>query len=252
MTWYARLPAPRIDLSSAQDGSVPALAQAIEAETGYRVLAFDTTMEHGIPSVWAMAVCPPGTDQPALVCSAGAHLDPEQAASGALCELGPILTNAIGRYPSIVERGRAMADDPSLVTTMDDHPVLYASHEASSRLEFLTTSAQSLSFADVQARHGTTDAFQSSDLTEDLTEMVHRLLRCGLDVIVVDQTTPEHRAGGFCCVKVIVPGALPMTFGHDNRRIHGLPRLLKVTSLLGYRDQALLPQDVNPHPHPFP
>jgi ribosomal protein S12 methylthiotransferase accessory factor len=50
-------------------------------------------------------------------------------------------------------------------------------------------------------------------------------------------------------VKVIVPGALPMTFGHGNRRVHGLLRLLEVLRLLGYRHRALLPQEVNPHPH---
>jgi len=252
MTWYARLPAARINLSSARDRSVPMLADAIEAETGYQLLLFDTTMEHGIPSVWGMAVCPPGTGQPALACSAGAHLDPEQAASGALCELGPILTDLIGQYPESAERGRAMADDSSLVVSMDDHSVLYANHEASSRLEFLTASVQSRSFADIQSCHGTADTFQNADLTDDLTEMVRRLWRHELDVIVVDQTTPEHRASGFCCVKVIVPGTLPMTFGHDNRRIHGLPRLSEVPRLLGYRDRSLPPQDVNPHPHPFP
>jgi len=252
MTWYTRLPAPRIDLSSAHDRSVPMLAYAIEAETAYRVLAFDITTEHGIPSVWAMAVCPPDTDQPALACSAGAHLDPEQAARGALCELGPILTDLIGRHPGIADGSRAMVADSSLVTTMDDHSVLYANHQASSRLEFLTASAQSCNFADIRARHGTGGAFQNADLTEDLTEMVRRLRCHDLDVIVVDQTTPEHRADGFCCVKVIIPGALPMTFGHDNRRIHGLPRLLEVPKLLGYRDKALLPQDINPYPHPFP
>ena len=91
-----------------------------------------------------------------------------------------------------------------------------------------------------------------TDLTDDVTETARRLWWHGLDVIVVDQTTPEHRAGGFCCVKVIIPGALPMTFGHYNRRTQGLPRLLEVPRLLGYRDKALLPQDINPHPHPFP
>ncbi len=111
---------------------------------------------------------------------------------------------------------------------------------------------QSRSFADIQSCHGTADTFQNTDLTDDLTEMVRRLWRHELDVIVVDQTTPEHRASGFCCVKVIVPGTLPMTFGHDNRRIHGLPRLFEVPMLLGYRDQLLPSQDVNPHPHPFP
>jgi ribosomal protein S12 methylthiotransferase accessory factor len=252
LAWYARLPAARIDLSSARDRSIPVLAEAIEAETGYQVLAFDTTTEHGIPSVWAMAVHPPGTEQPALACAAGAHLDPELAASRALSELGPILVDLIKRYPGVAERGRAMVGDPSLVVTMEDHSVLYANHEASARLDFLTTAAQSRNFADIRRRHGVADAFRNTDLTDDLTEVVRRLQRHGLDVVVVDQTTPEHRAGGFSCVKAIVPGMLPMTFGHDNRRIHGLPRLFEVPKLLGYCDRALPPQDVNPHPHPFP
>src|SRR5258708_17811977 len=98
------------------------------------------TAEDGIPSVGAVGVCPPDADQPALAGSAGAPLDPEQAARGALCELGPILTDLIGRHPGIADGSRAMVADSSLVTTMDDHSVLYANHQASSRLEFLTAS----------------------------------------------------------------------------------------------------------------
>ncbi len=251
-TWYARLPAPRIELSSARDRSIPLLARAIEAETGYQVVAFDTTMEYGIPSVWAMAVRPPGAQQPALACAAGAHLDPELAASRALCELGPLLADLINRYPDVAPRSRALADDPSQVVTMDDHCVLYADAEAATRLGFLTAAGPSRSFADIQARYDIADAFRHADLTDDLTEVVRRLGRHGLDVIVVNQTTPEHLAGGFCCVKTIVPGLLPMTFGHHNRRTHGLPRLLEVPRLLGYRDRALRPDEINPHPHPFP
>ena len=252
MTWYARLPVARIDLSSARDRSIPMLAGTIEAETGYRLQAFDTTMEHGIPSVWAMAVRPPGAAQPALACSAGAHLDPERAISGALCELGPILVDLVAKYPDVAERSRAMVSDPSLVAAMDDHSVLYASDEACGRLDFLTESARSRSLADMRSGHRSATTLQNDDLTDDLTDMVSRLRTHGLDVIVVDQTTPEHRAEGFSCVKVIVPGMLPMTFGHGNRRIHGLPRLFEVPRLLGYRDRAMPPQDVNPHPHPFP
>jgi ribosomal protein S12 methylthiotransferase accessory factor len=228
------------------------LAQAIEAETGYRVLAFDTTMEHGLPSVWAMAVCPSGAQQPALTCAAGAHLDPEAATSRALAELGPILADLIRRYPQVAQRGRAMVDDPGLVVTMDDHSAVYANQEAAARLGFLTASEQSRSLADISDFHGVAGAFRNADLTDDLAEVVRRLRRHALDVIVVDQTTPEHRAGGFSCVKVIVPGMLPMTFGHQYRRVHGLPRLFEVPRLLGYRDRALLPAEVNPHPHPFP
>lgn len=252
MTWYARLPASRIDLRSARDCSIPLLAHAIEAETGYQVLVYDTTMEYGIPSVWAMAICPAGQRLPALACAAGAHLDTEQAAARALSELGPILSDLIERYPDLASRGAAMADDPDLVVTMDDHSVLYASHEARTRLEFLATPGPSRSFAELALIHGLIGAYQNADLTADLTEMMTRLRGQGLDVIVVDQTTAEQRAGGFRCVKTIVPGLLPMTFGHQNRRTHGLPRLLEVPKLLGYRDRALSPGEINPHPHPFP
>jgi ribosomal protein S12 methylthiotransferase accessory factor len=251
MTWYARLPVPPVDLSSAQDRSIPLLAEVIEAEMGYRLQAFDTTMEHAIPSVWVLAVSD-DADRPALACSAGAHLDPELAAGGALSELGPILADLLSRYAEIADRGRAMAGDASLVTTMDDHSVLYTSREAAPRLDFLTTGQRSRGFADLRLRSRTAADFAHADLTEDLAAAVARLWAHGLDVIVVDQTTPEHRTGGFWCVKVIVPGTLTMTFGHANRRVHGLPRLFEVPKLLGYRDEPLSPEDVNPHPHPFP
>jgi ribosomal protein S12 methylthiotransferase accessory factor len=112
MTWYARLHAARTDLSSARDRSIPMVAAAIEQETGYRVQVFDITMEHGIPSVWAMAVRPPGAAKPALACSAGAHLDPERAVGGARPSLAPSLMtwplgipmspSAAGRWSAIL------------------------------------------------------------------------------------------------------------------------------------------------------
>src|SRR6266702_726042 len=88
------------------------------------------------------------------------------------------------------------------------------------------------SLAEIRRRRVAAGAFRNLDLTDDLTVVLRRLRRHGLDVVVVDQTTPEHRAGGFSCVKAIVPGTLPMTFGHDNRRTYGLPRLFQVPKLL--------------------
>jgi len=61
----------------------------------------------------------------------------------------------------------------------------------------------------------------------------------------VQQTTDEHRAGGFDCVKVVVPGTLPMTFGHSLRRTDGIPRILDVPVTLGYRDRPLQPFEIN-------
>jgi ribosomal protein S12 methylthiotransferase accessory factor len=66
------------------------LAAAITEETGYRLLAFDVTLEQRIPSVWLMAVDDAGDPlRPRVSCAAGAHLDPDCALAGALHELAP-------------------------------------------------------------------------------------------------------------------------------------------------------------------
>jgi ribosomal protein S12 methylthiotransferase accessory factor len=78
-----------------------------------------------------------------------------------------------------------------------------------------------------------------------------KFLKAGRDVIIIDQTAPEHQRLNFHCVKVIIPGSIPMTFGHKYRRTHDLPRLLEVPKRLGYRQQ-LSYEDLQTEPHPFP
>jgi len=249
MTWSTHRPASRIDLGSARDRTVPLIAEAIQAEMGYQVTAFDITLEQNVPCVWAMGVDLSGNDKrPKAACAAGSHLDPERAAENALSELGPSLADLIRRYPEQRDHAREMAKNPSLVTEMSDHSLLYANPEAFGRLRFLTGSARVCRLDGLSPQAG----FRNADLRDDLAELLRRYLDSGLDVIVVDQTTLEHRAGGFACVKVIIPGTLPMTFGHNFRRVHGLPRLFEVPTRLGYHDRPLRERDINPDPHPFP
>jgi len=91
-----------------------------------------------------------------------------------------------------------------------------------------------------------------ADLTADLTDLIEAFRRINLDVIVVDQTTPEIARNGLYCVKVLIPGLLPMTFGYHLTRLTGLERVLRVPAELGYRKRMLTPRQLNPHPHPFP
>lgn len=250
LTWYARMPVPRIDLRSAHDPTIPLQAAAITAETGYQILAFDTTMEQRIPCVWAMAVNVDGTaTRPKTISAAGSHLTLERATLNALSELGPILWDFTRHFPSEADRARQMAADSSLVMTMHDHSTLYGEPQVFDRLDFLTSSTglRSLSLPAPDQ-----DAFRNADLRDDLLSMLHCFLNSGMDVIVIDQTTPEHQTGGFACVKVLAPGTVPMTFGHHNRRVDRLPRLYQVPHLLGYQPQPLRHDDLNSHPHPFP
>ncbi|MEV4813553.1 TOMM precursor leader peptide-binding protein [Micromonospora avicenniae] len=249
MTWYARMPAPRIDLRSARRRTVPLIADAIQAETAYQVQTYDMTLEQGIPCVWAMAVDPSDDDdRPKAVCAAGSHLDPETAAENALSELGAILVDLMRRYPGQRDDAERMVRDGSLVTEMAHHSLLYGARTAFTRFDFLTNSPRSVTFAEMAQP----DRFRNADLSDDLRELVRRYLDEGMDVIAVDQTTPEQRVQGLACAKVIIPGTLPMTFGHTLRRVDGIPRLHEIPHRLGYRDRRLQASDVNPHPHPFP
>ncbi|QHF23444.1 TOMM precursor leader peptide-binding protein [Rathayibacter sp. VKM Ac-2804] len=243
-TWYTRTTPAAIDLSSCRDPLVPAQAVAITAATGFDVAAFDVTTDWGIPAVWLLATRQGGSG-PAALCTAGAALDPERALLGALSELGPILADLLRRYPGEEAHAAEMVRDPLAVRTMLDHSALYAHPDALHRLEFLRD-GPTIGIDDVGGAHRVRP--DAADLAVDLRAVVERIG----EVLVVDQTTPEHRAGGFSCVKVLVPGAVPMTFGHRNRRTDGLPRLLELPRRLGRLDRDLLPDELNPDPHPFP
>ncbi|RNL84186.1 TOMM precursor leader peptide-binding protein [Halostreptopolyspora alba] len=249
LTWYARLAAPALALDSATDPLLPLMVERLERATGRRLRVFDTTTEHGVPSVWAMAVHPDDDLRtPKALCAAGADLDPQRAIAEALVELASMVPWQNETYPRRLADAQRMLVDPYEVRTMGDHAILYSHPEAFERFSFLPDSGDSWAIADrFQGRPHTA----GENLREDLDTMVGRYADHGQEVIVVDQTTPEHRAGGFSCAKVIVPGLLPMTFGHEMRRVDGLSRLLEVPRLLGHRATALDPGEINPHPHPF-
>jgi len=152
------------------------------------------------------------------------------------------------------ERGRAraleMLLDPMAVKEMEDHSYLYFLPEAFEQLSFLYHSPRQQSF---QEPVGSFEyQFDSPELRDDLCHLIDYYLKLGIDIIVVDQTSLEQAAQGFRCVKVLMPGMLPMTFGHQYRRVSGFKRLSQLPYQLGYSTRPLADADINPYPHPFP
>ncbi len=255
LTWYARLPVPPVDLTTARDWRIPVLVERIRQEGGHQVRAFATTTEYGVAGAWVMAVHPdPGaagspTCEPAALCAAGAHFDPERALLNGLLELAANLGWNRAAYRTEADRITGLVADPEQVRDMRDHALLYCHPDAFDRFGFLALDDPGLP---VREAFATADCRpRGTDLRSDLAALVERFTARGQDVVVVDQTTDEHRAGGLACAKVIVPGLLPMTFGHRMRRTHGLPRLHQVPVVLGHRAPGP-PAPPNPHPHPFP
>ncbi|GGH19959.1 TOMM precursor leader peptide-binding protein [Paenibacillus segetis] len=247
MTWYAKLQVPRLDIKSSGDSELILMALRLEAVTGYELSLFNTTMENGIPSIWALAK---GRSEHNvnLICSAGAHLDPLRAAKSAIHELAGMIPMAERRLKERRLEAEAMLDDSFLVQQMEDHSLLYSLPQAEERLHFLLDERNPIrTFA---------EEFHSlpwqEDLTEDLKQILSVFHSLQMDVIVVDQSSSETLRNGLRCVKVLIPGMLPMTFGHHLTRLIGLNRVLDVPMQLGYADRRLTPQELNPYPHPFP
>jgi ribosomal protein S12 methylthiotransferase accessory factor len=247
LTWYAQLSVPGLDLGSVEDKELRLMVNRLQAVTGYDLHLFNTTMENEIPSVWAVAK---NTRQQGvnLICAAGAHLNPLRAVKSAVHELAGMLQVLDEKLEANREVYVRMYHNPFQVQQMEDHSMLYSLPQAESRLHFLMNHNRPLqTFAEAfkpRALH--------TDLTDDLKGILQVFRGLQLDVIVVDQTTPEIRRNGLHCVKVLIPGMLPMTFGHHLTRLEGLDRVLRIPVTLGYAKQPLRREQLNPHPHPFP
>ncbi len=219
--WYRRLRLPELDLDDVDDDLRASIARC-ELITGARFRAHLATMEYGFPAVWLIADCA-GADGPATVAGASAHPDLRTAVAGGVEELAHRVLALRHRYSD--RRGEAlrMLDDPFRVRTIHDHPLVNALPEARGRFAFLSRDEPRIALRDVRRPAGGTRT--------ELRRAVAGLLAAGFDVLVVDQTMPELGPARLHCVKVLVPGLIPMTFGHAFRRVDNLPRLLPSTPL---------------------
>ncbi|MEU9715988.1 TOMM precursor leader peptide-binding protein [Streptomyces sp. NPDC047976] len=254
MAWYARTPLRRVALP---DGDPEVLHLADRAElAGYGLALFDATNDFGVPAVIAVARhADPRSAAPQVFVAAGAHHDPRAAIRSAVVEAVTNVFNAAQRLraePDVCDprRLRPMLERPELVVTLSDHTALYALPEARPRLDFLYGGDdRPAPWREVWP--GAPEPV--ADLAGLLDATVRRLAGAGLEVLVVGQDEAGMRGRlGLHTAKAVVPGALPMTFGHVNRRTRGLPRLLEVPHRLGRAAGPLRHDRLPLHPHPFP
>lgn len=247
MTWYAKLNLPRLDPFTADDQELELMVERMRAVAGYDLYLYNSTMEHGIPSIWAMAKNrkEKGLN---LICAAGAHLDPVRAVKSAVHELAGMMLNLDEKLEANQEEYESMLQDSSLVRQMDDHGMLYGLPQAEERLSFLLDNNDPMRTFKEEFKWKS----NHTDLTDDLQDILQVFHQLNLDVIIVDQSTPETLRNNLYCVKVLIPGMLPMTFGHHFTRLTGLERVLRVPMELRFKIKPLTPEQLNPYPHPFP
>ncbi|MED4014592.1 TOMM precursor leader peptide-binding protein [Sutcliffiella cohnii] len=251
VSWYNRLQLVEIDIDDlGEDFRI--LNEVIKAD-GYEVKFFDTTMELGVPTVWALMV---NTNADAVVktySAAGCHFNPEKALMSAFIEVVssvPVYNKVFGEE-HLVQRKNTIFEDGDKATEFQDHVLLYSHPDALERLEFLINTKEKKTLKELHPEWYETNAFKSWDLTEDLETLLHRMYEHYDDVYVVDITGDFIKSFDLSCVKVLVPGMLTMTFGHQHRRMD-MDRILNGPVIANRLQQPIEEKNINPFPHPFP
>ncbi|PEU19225.1 MULTISPECIES: TOMM precursor leader peptide-binding protein [unclassified Bacillus (in: firmicutes)] len=251
-TWYAQLPLPELDINSLRSTKAKFLLERITSLYDYDVRLFNMTNDIGIPSIMTVAQNKKEGDLQVL-CASASNLRVELAVEGALKELGPLIPHYQGRIRNEYTNALEMHHNPEKVIYMEDHAFVNGIKESVPRFDFLLNRSQKLSSIEETFASVETDFDMSSnDMIVILKNVVSRILDANLDIMVIKQTTPELEKTGLHAVKVLIPGMIPMTFGHSLKRIRGLKRLLGMPMLLGYKNRKLEYEELNPYPHPFP
>ncbi|MDQ1411766.1 MAG: ribosomal protein methylthiotransferase accessory factor [Acidimicrobiaceae bacterium] len=248
MAWCRRMPLPEITHPSIIDATSRMLLDGIEAR-GFDVHVLASTYDLGLPAIWALAVNRDPHAVPATYSAAGSSPVPGEAVRAALWELAQLVARPVDWDVDAVGR---LVDDPSLVDTIEDHVHLSAMPERRDRV------------TEVLGGPGTTmgDAFPGwprqlsrsaqGDVRGSLDHLAALCAAAGLDeVLVVDQSTMDHRDLGLRVARVIVPGILPMCFGAPQQRLGGLPRLERALAALRRGANGADPDPMF-DPHPFP
>jgi ribosomal protein S12 methylthiotransferase accessory factor len=214
--WYNRSQRPAVDLGQFDDSYIRDLQSQL-AETGRRLWVLDVTSDLGIPSFVAITHWMQN-GQENIEFGSGAHFDPRIALLRALTELNQFLS--IGLMGG--GTGEKSSLDGTTPLRLRDHPYLTPSNKAA-------------------IQPGLGAKLDHLDTREQVMTCVRLAKRVGLDFLVLDQTRPDIEVP---VVRVIVPG-----LRHFYRRF-APGRLYDVPVKLGWRDQPLLENELNPiHPH---
>lgn len=246
LAWHRAVPLPSIDPVSVTDAESVMLADVIRGH-GYDLHLLAATADLAIPVVWALAVHRE-LAFPATFSSAGASPDPMEAIRSALWELGQLVK--AGQELDEAQARRAAADHWR-IAQIEDHIRVNALPALAPRVTRVL-GGQQLPVAD--AFPGWPDRFieqARGDVTAALRCVAGLYAAAGLDeILLVDQSSAEHTELGLTAVKAVVPGIVPMCFGHAHQRLAGLPRLARAMQAAHGQPpaQAQLPLD----PHPFP
>lgn len=208
------------------------------------IQVFDISLDLPIPVLFLL-LQRPAEFGPTLCIGASARLSPRRAVRKCMAEAG----QAFPYFRFLLETDPHWqpAADLSNLTSFDHHSMFYLKRPD------LIPEAFSFCYEEPER----VPLSQMPDVSTgrvlgDLNYCIDRLSEQGLEVIVVEITTPDILEVGMRVVRVLVPGLVPL-HGNHLRPFLGARRLFEVPHQLGWERSGWSPgQGLNPFPHPFP
>lgn len=235
--WQAMMSPPQVSRQGIPS-AIDDMIRRFEA-SGDSIVLLDIATDNAVPAFAAMLYSD-RPERPAIVCAAGADLDPEVAVSRALTRLASTRRRAIG----------APADDEpptpddgwrDMVGPLD-HLLIAADHGNRASFDFATGSEIRRDLNEYEPRG-------CCSIEADLDTMVRLVETTGHHVYVVDLTPADIAALGLSACRVVVPGYHLLHATYRLRTLGG-DRLYEAPQRLGYRGINRGGPD-NPLPHPF-
>ncbi len=239
LTWNARLTLPLLDASD--DPDICRFGRVYLAPTGLPVRVVDMSQIHGVPTALALVR---GSDHDPVALAVGAACAPsiQEAWKKAVSEAFAV--RAWARSLRLQFPDRRFSPGFRDVVSFEDRVLLHALAENVGYASFLDNSTKARRLRSVPDVEGT-------ETEEQLRAIVSRLYRNGIDIYAVDVTAPDIRNAGLHVIRVVATDLCMLDVPHRARYLGGR-RLYEVPVELGLRPEPLLPDDVNPYPHPFP
>lgn len=234
VTWSNRLSLPLLDWS--RERALTELDRRYFRPSGLAYSAVDLSAFFEVPTVLGV-VRDDRVPGAALGVGAAAAARIEEAWVGALAEAFSVRT-----WARLTWDGRDGA--PAAIETFDDHIRFYGSPERAELTRFLDASSDRRDVRDVPRLEG-------DDVGAQIRALAARLQARGASAYAADVTAPDIADAGLRVAKVVAPELCALDVAHDARFLGGR-RLYRAAFELGLRATPLTPDELNPHPHPFP
>ena len=237
--WMGHIPALRVAAADVPDSSVKKLAHEY-ANRGVHLDVYLLTTDTAAHI--AAAVARDESQLPARALGLGAAFNPVHAVRRAVAEAAQVRLSLLIMLQDTKARGRAswLAEDPSRVSTMEDHGLLYAMPQSSAAFAFLEDgpySAWSL-------------GGPSDHRYDPLDTLITSVGSVASDVLYVDVTTPDMVDTEIAVARVMVPGFIPPWLDAGAARLMD-PQVLQGSMARARTSGQAAVAHLNGDPHPL-